>query len=136
MSDSILKSVKKNLGLPEDPTPFDSDITLFINGVFSTLEQIGVGPTGGYSITDDSDTWDAFLGADARLNSVKTYIYLRVRMLWDPPQTSYLLNALKEQIKELEWRLNVHMEETIWVDPNPDPLDDDNMVVVLDGGVV
>lgn len=133
MTDSILNSVKKILGLPESYTPFDPDVTMHINSAFSTLEQLGIGPIGGYMIEDESAVWDAFLGADPRLNSVKTYVCLRVRMLFDPPQTAHLIAAMKEQIQELEWRLNVHIEQTIWVDPDPDT-DQLSEDMVLDGG--
>ncbi len=134
METSILKSVKKILGLPADYTAFDLDIITHINSVFSTLQQLGVGPAAGFMIEDDTDVWDTFLGADIRLNSVKTYVYLRVRMLFDPPQTAHLIAAMKEQIQEMEWRLNVHVEDTIWVDPDPTLPDEDPLV--LDGGVV
>lgn len=110
MTDSILNSTKKILGITAEDTNFDLDVLIHINSVFTTLEQLGIGPVGGYSITDANDTWDAFLGYDLRLNSVKTYVYLRVRMLFDPPTTSFLMNAIQEQIRELEWRLNVQAE--------------------------
>jgi hypothetical protein len=131
VSDSILNSVKKILGIAEDYTAFDVDILMHINTVFATLNQVGVGPVEGFMIEDDTSTWDAFLGTDLRRNNVKTYVYLRVRMLFDPPATSYLIDALKEQYKELEWRLNVYREETAWVDPDPGELVEDG---VLDGG--
>lgn len=124
MTDSILNSVKKNLGLTATYTAFDPDIIMHINTVFSTLNQLGIGPVNGFMIEDDTPVWDTFLGADIRLNSAKTYMYLRVRMLFDPPTTAHLISAMKEQIQELEWRLNVHIEETIWVDPNPVPIPD------------
>lgn len=124
MTDSILTSTKKILGIEESYTAFDEDIMLHINSVFSILNQLGIGPDDGYAIGDSSDTWDDFFGDDARLNSVKTYVYLRVRLLFDPPTTSYLINSMNEQVKELEWRLNVQREETSWTDPNP--------VVILD----
>lgn len=117
MSDSILESTKKNLNLASDYTAFDQDVIMYINSVFSTLNQLGVGPVEGFMIEDDASTWDAFLEGDPRLNHVKTYIYLRVRMLFDPPTTGYHVEAMKEQIKELEWRLNVQREDTEWVDP-------------------
>lgn len=131
MSDSILNSVKKILGIAEDYTAFDVDILMHINTVFATLNQVGVGPIEGFMIEDDTSTWDAFLGTDPRRNNVKTYVYLRVRMLFDPPATSYLIDALKDQYKELEWRMNVYREETAWVDPDPDPIPEES---VIDGG--
>lgn len=117
MSNSILTSTKKALNLAEDYTAFDPDIILHINSVFSTLNQLGVGPANGFMIEDKEATWDAFLGDDPRLNHVKTYVYLRVRMLFDPPQTGFHTTAMQEQIKELEWRLNVQREDTEWVNP-------------------
>lgn len=119
MSDSILTSTKKILGIADDYTVFDLDIILHINSVFSTLTQLGVGPTAGFMISDKTTEWVDFLGDDLELNAVKTYIYLRVRMLFDPPATSYAVEAMKEQIKELEWRLNVVREGESWTDPDP-----------------
>ena len=106
MSNSILASTKKKCGLSDDYTVFDQDIIDYINAVFSTLNQLGIGPLDGFSIEDAVSEWDEYV-TDARLNSVKTYMYLRVRMLFDPPTTSYLMTAMKEQIQELEWRLEV-----------------------------
>lgn len=117
--DSILKSTKKVLGIEDTYTAFDVDIVMHINSVFSTLEQLGIGPVGGFYIEDATPTWSAFLGTDPRLSSVKTYVYLRVRMLFDPPGTSYLIDSLEKQARELEWRLNTRREETEWVDPDP-----------------
>jgi hypothetical protein len=132
MSDSILTSIKKNLGVPEDYEVFDPDIILYINSAFATLNELGVGPAEGFMIEDKAAVWTTYLGTDPRLNSVKTYIQLRVRMLFDPPQTSYLVEAMKEQILQHEWRLNVVMEHTIWTDPDPDDLSTSGQV--LDGG--
>lgn len=119
METSILISTKKVLGIAEDYTVFDLDIITHINSAFSDLAQLGVGPDDGFMIEDDSTEWEAFLGDDLQLNSVKTYIYLRVRLLFDPPATSYAVTAMEEQIQRLEWRLNIHREETEWVDPDP-----------------
>ncbi len=110
MTDSILNSTKKNLGLAADYTAFDPDITMHINGVLSTLNQLGIGPANGFSIEDADDLWVTFLGGEPRLNSVKTYVYLRVKLLFDPPTTSYLIEALNKQVAELEWRLTVLMD--------------------------
>lgn len=124
MNDSILTSVKKILGITEDYTVFDLDIITHINSVFSTLNQLGIGPEGGFMIEDAVQTWTMYLGDDIRLNNVKTYMYLRVRLLFDPPTTSYLINALNEQVVQHEWRLNVYREGTEWVDPNPPPIEE------------
>ena len=75
------------------------------------------GPQNGFEIADATPTWDAFIGGQRPLNAVKTYVYLRVRLLFDPPGTSYLVDALNNQIKEHEWRLNQLREETMWTDP-------------------
>lgn len=133
MADSILNSTKKVLGVDASYTAFDTDILMHINTVFSTLHQLGIGPVDGYMIEDATPTWDAFLGGDVRINSVKTYVYLKVRLLFDPPTTSYLIESLSKQAQELEWRLNVVREGDSWVDPNPPtvPADED---LVLDGG--
>lgn len=126
MENRILASVKKLLGLDEAYTAFDLDTMTHINSVFSTLNQLGIGPDAGFMIEDDTATWDAFLAnidgtPDPRLNSVKTYMHLRVRLVFDPPQTSYLVDAYKEQIREIEWRLNVKREGEKWTDPDPTP---------------
>lgn len=119
MEDSILAVIKKLLGIPEDYTAFDIDVMTHINSAFSTLTQLGIGPATGFMIEDDSAVWADFLDTDMQLNPVKTYIALRVRQVFDPPTTSYVVAAFNEQIKELEWRLNIHREETGWVDPDP-----------------
>lgn len=117
MSESILTSTKKNLNLAADDESFDADITLYINSVFAILNQLGIGPVDGYEITGATETWDAFIGTDKNLNSVKTYVYLRVRLLFDPPTTGYLVEALKHQIEMLEWRLNTYREGLSWTAP-------------------
>ena len=102
---SILESIKKLIGLDSDYTQFDQDIIMHINTVFSILRQIGVGPKEGFKITSDTETWDSFLGEDSELyEAVKTYMYLKVRMLFDPP-TGSVQTAVQESIRELEWRL-------------------------------
>lgn len=118
MAQSILNSIKKVIGIHPDDDSFDEDIVMHVNSVFSTLAQLGVGPAEGFMIEDDSATWDTFLGADPRLlNSVKTYIYLKVRLVFDPPNTSFVIESMNKQIQELEWRLNVQREEESWIDP-------------------
>lgn len=121
MANSILRDVKKVLNIGPDDDAFDIDVMMHINSVFSTLEQLGLGPVGGLMITDDSTTWDQFYGLDNRLNAIQTYVYLRVKLLFDPPQNSYHTTSIKEQIKELEWRLNVTREGDSWVPPTPQP---------------
>lgn len=133
MADSILETTKKILGLGQDYTAFDVDIITHINSTFSTLQQLGLGPENGFMIEDSTATWDEFVGDDPRINAVKTYMYLHVRAWFDPPVTSFHLTALKEQIQELEWRLNVHREYQMNIDPDEEPdggVPDDD----LDGG--
>lgn len=120
MEESILISTKKILGIAEDYTVFDLDIITHINTAFSTLTQLGVGPAEGFMIEDETAAWSEFdpVGDDRNYNAVRSYVFLRVRMLFDPPTTSYLITAMEKQIQELEWRLNVHREGLDWVDPN------------------
>lgn len=121
MEQSILISTKKILGIAEDYTVFDLDIITHINTAFSTLTQLGVGPADGFMIEDASDLWTDFDPVDDHLNynSVKSYVFLKVKQLFDPPTTSYLISAQEKQIEELEWRLNTYREGTEWVDPDP-----------------
>lgn len=109
-SDSILISIKKLLGIGAEYNVFDTDIIIHINTAFSTLSDLGVGPSGGFSINDDKTTWSSYIQDDKIFESVKTYIYLRVKILFDPPLNSSVLETMKESIKELEWRLNVNAE--------------------------
>lgn len=134
MSNSILVSTKKTLGLMADYTSFDPDIIMFINSAFASLNQIGVGPEEGFAIEDDIPSWTDFVGSDPRLNQIKTYVFLKVKMLFDPPGTSYLLDAYTKQILEHEWRLNVHRESINWTDPNPIANHNEDGNVVYDGG--
>jgi hypothetical protein len=124
MEQSILKSTKNVLGLAVDYTVFDLAVITHINSAFSILTQLGVGPSEGFMIEDDKAVWDDFiiLSDDLSYNSVKSYIYLKTRLLFDPPTTSFHLEAMNRQIEEMEWRLNVNREETEWVDPNPLPV--------------
>lgn len=107
VKDSILQSTKKLLGLEASYDAFDLDIITHINTAFSTLYQAGVGPLEGFFIEDSDDTWDRFLGNKMHINDVKTYIYFRVKLIFDPPTTSFALESVKAQIDELIWRLNV-----------------------------
>lgn len=126
MEQSILTSTKKILGIAEDYTVFDLDIITHINTAFSTLTQLGVGPSPGFMIESDDEEWEDFIGDDLQLNAVKSYVFLRVRQLFDPPTTSYLIAAQERQIEQLEWRLNTHREATGWTDPDPvNPLSED-----------
>lgn len=105
--DSILTSVKKMLGITEEYEYFDSDLIMHINSVFMILAQLGVGPSEGFFIHDASSTWEDFLSG-SRADLVRSYMYLKVRMLFDPPESSAAIEAAKQQINEFEWRLMVH----------------------------
>lgn len=117
MSNSILTSTKKVLGIDDSYTEFDLDVIMHINTVLNTLTDLGIGPAEGFMIEDKNAEWSAFVGNNVNLNSVKTYVYLRVRLLFDPPTTSFTIAAHQEQIKELEWRLNVRREGESWTAP-------------------
>lgn len=110
MNESILVSIKKLLGITEDYKHFDTDIIMHINTVFMILMQLGVGPTSGFSISDDSDVWSDFLTSEQQLESVRTYMYLRVKMMFDPPTSGTVIQSTENLIKELEFRLNVEVD--------------------------
>lgn len=105
--DSILNSVKKMLGIPEEYEAFDKDIIMHINSVFMILNQIGVGPSKCFSISDSSSSWDEFKQGDDTLESVKSYMYMKVRLIFDPPQSSVVMEAINKSVNEIEWRLKV-----------------------------
>ncbi len=103
-NDSILGSVRKMLGSDEY---FDTDIIIHINTVFAKLQQMGVGPAGGFTISDDEATWSSYTDDESVLNMVKSYMFLQVRLLFDiSTASSYLVDTMKQQSTELEWRLN------------------------------
>ena len=104
--DSILNSIKKLLGITEECKDFNQDLIIHINSVFMILNQLGVGPKDGYKITGDANTWDKFISGDQNIESVKTYMYMKVKMMFDPPSSSIVADAINKQISELEWRLN------------------------------
>ena len=108
--ESILTSVKKMLGITEEYEQFDADIIMHINSVFMILTQLGVGPETGFYIEDDTATWEDFLKDPTKLQMVKSYMYLKVRLLFDPPASSVLMEQYKESIKELEFRLGIKYE--------------------------
>lgn len=110
IEDSILNSIKKFLGIGVDYDAFDMDIMIHINSVFSILTQLGVGPSGGFMICDSTSQWSDFIEDEKLFNIIKTYIYLKVRLLFDPPINSSVLDAMKKQIEEFEWRINIYAE--------------------------
>lgn len=108
--DHIIPSIKKMLGLSEENTPFDTDVVIHINSALMKLCQLGVGPKEGFTVTDYNQTWSDFLTNNIKLGAVKTYVYLQVKMLFDPPSNSIIMDAMKQQAEEIGWRLNVHAE--------------------------
>lgn len=108
--DSILTSIKKLLGIAEEYEHFDADIIMHINSVFSILTQLGVGPSNGFSIEDKEARWHDFIGEDNNIEMVKSYIHLKVKLLFDPSLSSAVMEATNQMIKELEWRLNVAVD--------------------------
>jgi hypothetical protein len=144
MEQNILKSIKVALNVGEDDTSFDGQLIPHINSAFSNLTDLGVGPQGGFVIDDGSEEWSTYFPEETdpaklkvQLSKVKLVVVLRVRLLFDPPTISYLLDAVKGQLTEAEWRLNVNREETDWVDPAPPTtttVDGEEVVGVYDGG--
>ena len=114
MEESILISIKKMLGISESYTAFDLDVIIHINAVFMILNQLGVGPAEGFAIEDESAAWGEFIEEKdmAKFNSVKTLMYLKVKLLFDPPTSSATIESFNRLISELEFRLNVAAEST------------------------
>ena len=110
METSILTSIKKMLGVAEDYTEFDEDIITHINSIFLNLTQLGVGPEEGFMIEDDTSVWEDFINDSIQLQAVKTYMYLKVKLLFDPPLSSSVTESFTRMIAELEWRLNVAVD--------------------------
>ena len=109
--ESILTSIKKLLGITEEYEHFDRDIIMHINSVFMILTQIGVGPEDGFTISDKETKGNEFTNDDKKIEAVKTYVYLKVRLLFDPPASSSVMEAINRSISELEWRLNIAVDK-------------------------
>lgn len=110
MNNSILTSIKKLLGVSSEYDAFDTDIIIHINSVFMVLNQLGVGPEEGFVITGSDEVWGEFTSNKLSIESVKTYIFLKVKLLFDPPLNSTVLKSYEDQINQLEWRLNVAID--------------------------
>lgn len=108
--ESILTSIKKLLGITEEYEHFDGDLIVHINSVFMILNQIGVGPSEGFYIKDKTATWSEFISEGSKMEAVKSYVYLKVRLLFDPPSSSALMESINRSINELEWRLSVAVD--------------------------
>lgn len=109
--ESILTSIKKLLGIGEECDHFDPDIIMHINSVFMDLTQMGIGPSDGFIIEDDTSVWTELVPDTKKLQAVKSYIYLRVKLLFDPPASSAVMEAMNRDIQRYEWRLNVAAEK-------------------------
>lgn len=110
ISDSILLSVKKMLGIPPEYEQFDPEIIIHINSVFSILTQLGVGSDEGFSIKDSTACWSDYIPEGKAVEDIKTYVYLKVRLIFDPPQSSSAIEAMKQLASEFEWRINVGVD--------------------------
>lgn len=110
ISDSILLSVKKMLGIPPEYEQFDPEIIIHINSVFSILTQLGVGSDEGFSIKDSTASWSDYIPEGKAVEDIKTYMYLKVRLIFDPPQSSAAIEAMKQLASEFEWRINVGVD--------------------------
>lgn len=109
--ESILTSIKKQLGLGEDYGPFDTEIIMHINNTFMTLTQLGVGPANGFRIVDEMSTWSDFIPSDHILfGSLETYVFMKVKLIFDPPSSSAVIQAFQTSIKEFEWRAQVAVD--------------------------
>jgi hypothetical protein len=108
--ENILDSIKKLMGIDETDITFDQELIMHINSVFMVLNQLGVGPVDGFKIYSNEETWSDFIINRLDMESIKSYVYLKVRLLFDPPQNSFLVESINKQIQEYEWRLNVQVE--------------------------
>jgi hypothetical protein len=116
---SILDSVKKALGFESEYTAFDVDVIMYINATFGPLQQLGVGPDSGFTIADNTTLWIDYISRKDILGMVQVFMYMRVRMMFDPPATSYAINAIESQISQLEWRITVMAETDPVINESP-----------------
>lgn len=105
--ESILTSIKKLLGYSKEQMDFDTDIIMHINSALSRLNELGVGPIDGFSIYDDIPTWTDFIQDDPKLNDVKTFVYLKVKLVFDPPASASVIASMEREVNRLEFSLNV-----------------------------
>ena len=110
MCDSILNSIKKVLGVSNEDDYFDADLIVHINSVFFTLRQLGVNFINNYYITDSTDTWSEYISNMNDCEAIKTYVCLKVRLLFDPPSNASLIDCINKQLSELEWRIMVALD--------------------------
>ena len=109
--ESILDTIKQLLGIPTDDDSFDTDVKVNINAAIFTLSQIGIGPSNGYIVTSNTQMWNDYIGSSLiNLEGVKNYIYLKTKLIFDPPTNSTTIQAINESLKELEWRMQLAVE--------------------------
>jgi len=114
MDDSILTSIKAMLGIDEADESFDTDIIININSILMDLNLLGIGPSAGFEISDKTTTWNDFIGVvDVSLSAVKTYIYMKIKLVFDPPSTAAKISAMERQISEYGWKINIQSEEVL-----------------------
>lgn len=111
MQESILLTIKQMLGIPSEYSVFDEELVVYINTVIAALRQLGVGPENGFAITGENESWEDYIGDTSMYENVKAYIYLKVRMMFDPPSSSFVLEAFKNQAAEIEWRIYIQADE-------------------------
>lgn len=111
MQESILLTIKQMLGIPSEYSVFDEELAVYINTVIAALRQLGVGPENGFAITGENESWEDYIGDTSMYENVKAYIYLKVRMMFDPPSSSFVLEAFKNQAAEIEWRIYIQADE-------------------------
>ena len=110
--ESILLTIKKMLGLEPEYTPFDTDIIVLINSSLMRLHQLGIGPKDGFRIANDKQTWSELVGDREDLNSIQEFIFIKTKLIFDPPATSFVIQAYNDRANELEWCLMVEKEYT------------------------
>lgn len=108
--ESILLSIKKLLGIDAYYDAFDQDLVIHINSVLTVLNQLGVGPPGGFYIKDSNDSWTDFISDDKSIEFIKSYVYMKVRLLFDPPQSSAAIESMNRLTSEMEWRIQVAVD--------------------------
>lgn len=139
LEESILNSIKLQLGITTEYDIFDQQIIMSINTALAITNQIGIGPPGGFAITGPDETWKDFIGTDASailVNSVKTYVYFRVKLSFDPPSSSSLTDAIERQLREIEWRLTIVDYIYVGTEDPDDPVDPDDPEDYYDGPYV
>lgn len=117
MEESILGSIKKLLGIHEDDTTFDMDVMIHINSAILALTENGIGPQNGFAIKGSTEKWSDFLGSSSLLEASKTFIYLTVKLVFDPPTSSFVIDAYQKQLNEIIWRLNIIEDDNPFDDP-------------------